>query len=211
MLARPLPNLTHFGGMQEPSIDRDRLDYKHMRLWTGFDQEVRSALHSLNLTSRVSLTDPREGEQYVVGSELGLTGHFVQNLCVPVVKALTTITSMQTLEFGDIQAFRSGFAIIPDVSLGLVVTQAPNVNTLLAVGELKTYWTVELQRVQVDQYEHQVSIEPHIGMYLSLFSHFIPEMLPSTLLTLSQANLSRTCGRTNYALASYPLTSGQSS
>ncbi|KUM66240.1 hypothetical protein ACN42_g859 [Penicillium freii] len=55
-----------------------------MHQWTTFDQEIRSALASLDLNFQIAHIDSPSGEVYLVGNEIGLSGRFVDNVREPV-------------------------------------------------------------------------------------------------------------------------------
>lgn len=62
-----------------------------------------------------------ETENYVVGSELGLSGRFVRNLCGAIIQALILLPEMSSVRFGDIKALTSSGGAVPDIAFGRVV------------------------------------------------------------------------------------------
>jgi hypothetical protein len=166
LLAREVPNLFKLEGTTSPSVSDETLCATYMHLWTNFETQVRDAVASLNFTDLVSLTDAVEGDSYYVGSELGLTTRFARHICDPVSKAMS-VTNVP-LRFGDLQALRPNPTSIPDVTLAIFQHGTPpsaETATLIAAGELKTWWTVDLEHHTVT---HPVDVrnylEPFIGM-----------------------------------------------
>lgn len=96
---------------------------------------------SLNFTADVSLTDKPKGDQNFMGSELGLTTRFARHVADPVAKALSV--SNMPVKFGNAQAYHRSPWLLPDVNLAI---SGPDFQraTVIAVGELKTCWTLEL-------------------------------------------------------------------
>ena len=130
-----------------------------------------AACASLSFTADVSLTDTPEGDSYFVGSELGLTTRFARHVCEPVAKALSQ--SNQPLKFGDLQALIPNPLVIPDVALAIFGAEIPPRNprtTLIAAGELKTWWTVNLSDVTVrSRLERRTYLEPFVGASSKVF------------------------------------------
>lgn len=163
LLARELPPLIKLGGTSSPSVSDETLCATYMHLWTNFETQVLDAVASLNFTDLVSLTDVVEGDFYFVGSDLGLTTRFARHVCDPVSKALS-VTNVP-LQFGDLQALRPNPAIIPDVTLanfGHGTTPSVGTATLIAAGELRTWWTVDLEH-------HTVTDPVDVRNYLEPF------------------------------------------
>lgn len=147
LLARRLPNLRFDGGTTHPSLHGNPVSATLFHRWASFTTDIQNALENLDLTLEVTLTDSGEGEQYIVGNELGLTARFVGNVCVPVAKALS-VTSRHGLTFGDIQFISPDPAAIPDV----VIFDSPTPHSpdgsrkrMVATGKVKTFWTFRLE------------------------------------------------------------------
>lgn len=132
-----------------------------MHSWPCFREDVLSHTRSLDLSGLISVTDALEGEGFVVNNGFGLTGRFSHNF----LGAVTTTTEFSNLCFGDVHSTNPGSTVFPDVvMLGLM--PEPTRPELLAVGELKPFWTLEFERFPVDA---PVAVcrflEPHIGTY----------------------------------------------
>ncbi|KAB8231166.1 uncharacterized protein BDW43DRAFT_313248 [Aspergillus alliaceus] len=100
---------------------------------------------------------------FVIGSERGLTGRFVKHFCDPVIKVLAT-TQLSNLTFGDYHAADPSDASrnVPDV----VMLMLPE-SEAMAVGKLKTFWTVRLERHPIsDGYMALFPLEAHLGNFL---------------------------------------------
>jgi hypothetical protein len=166
LVSRRLPELHQSNGMINPSISSEELSVQFMQEWRHFKQEVLETCQSLDLSGHVSITDAPEGERFVVGSELGLTGRFHQHVCDAVTKALST-TRLSHLRFGDIQALRPSYASrkVPDISLFAMLAGA-SLKPLL-VGELKTFWTFPLENCSIDADPASLDpLEPHMGKFV---------------------------------------------
>lgn len=172
LLARSLPHLTQIRGTTEPepSVSSERICASYMHLWPNFQAQVLAAFNSLTFTGNVSLTDSPEGEFYFVGSELGLTTRFARHVCDAVGKALSV--SNLPLQFGDIHAIRQHPLVIPDVTLAIFGSEGPSSSTpatLIAAGELKTWWTVDLEEITVRSgLDTRRYLEPYIGTSLKV-------------------------------------------
>jgi len=147
LLARPLPHILYDGGTKSPSIDSSPVSATFFAPWPSFYEDVRVALQSMDLDGQVSLIESRNGERYLTGNEPGLTTRFVRNLCDPVSEALS-VTHLRQVMFGDVYSIRKTTMEIPDlVMVKLVNPEQPNRETtiLVLVGEMKTWWTLELE------------------------------------------------------------------
>jgi hypothetical protein len=80
LLSRAVPQLYFAGGTHELSVSDERLCASYMHIWPNFTDEILRSFHQLDLSGLVNFTDSREGEKFLVGSELGLTGRFTQNI-----------------------------------------------------------------------------------------------------------------------------------
>lgn len=159
LLARSIPALIQLGGTTEPSVSNERLCATYMHVWPDFERQALDACNSITFTTDVSVTDSPEGDLYFVGSELGLTTRFARHVCDAVSKALSV--SNLPLQFGDIQAIRQHPLIIPDVTLAILASHPA---TLIAAGELKTWWTVDLEEITVmSDLDERRYLEPFIG------------------------------------------------
>ncbi|KAJ5213600.1 hypothetical protein N7449_000769 [Penicillium cf. viridicatum] len=168
LLARRLPTLTQLGGTTEPSVSNERLCASYMRVWPDFQQQALEACNSITFTRDVSVTDSPEGDLYFVGSELGLTTRFARHVCDAVSKALSV--SNLLLQFGDMQAIRQNPLIIPDVTLAILGSDPAR---LIAVGELKTWWTVNLEEITVmSDLDVRRYLEPFIGQAVAYMRRF---------------------------------------
>lgn len=151
LLARPLPHILHDRGTESPSVHSTPVSAAFFAPWTSFYEDVRVALQSMDLNGQVSLIESRNAERYLTGNELGLTTRFVRNLCDPVSEALS-VTHLRQVMFGDIHSIRTTTMEIPDlVMVKLVNPEQPNreTTTLVLVGEMKTWWTFELEQFPV--------------------------------------------------------------
>lgn len=127
-------------------------------------QEIRSALASLDLNFQAAHVDSPGGEIYLVGNEIGLSGRFVNNVCNPVAKILSH-AAQPAMIMGDIQAFESSASdVIPDVSIGVVLSGDVSQAQVKIVGEFKTYWTVALDRFSLSNPVTLPQFLPHLGM-----------------------------------------------
>lgn len=163
VLESPLPVIRHANGMLHASVSSELLNESYMHLWTTFDQEIRLALAPLNLNFQVPHVDFAGGEAYLVGNKTGLSGRFINNVCVPVVKVLA-LSSQPSLVIGDIQAFAVTTEIIPDVSIGVTINNDDRMTEVKVVGEFKTFWTLELAQLSVSNIVSRVQLAPHLGM-----------------------------------------------
>lgn len=85
-----------------PSVHNDRVALGYMGHWAWFVQEVMTMFHSTQITHQVPINN--ESEKYAVGSELGLSGRFIRNICDPAIQALMPLPEMSSVRFADIQA-----------------------------------------------------------------------------------------------------------
>lgn len=162
VLASPLPVIRHAKGTLHASISNEWLHESFMHLWTTFDQEVRAALAPLNLNFQAPHVDFAGGEVYLVGNQIGLSGRFINNVCVPVAKVLAR-SSQPSLVIGDIQAFAITTEIIPDVSIGVTINNNDRITEVKVVGEFKTFWTLELAQLSISNIGSRVQLGPHLG------------------------------------------------
>ena len=166
LLARPLPHLLHDGGTENPSAHGSPVSATFFAPWPSFYDDIRIALQSMDLNGQVSLIESRIGERYLTGNELGLTTRFARNLCDPVSEALS-VTNMRDIMFGDIHSVRKTTMEIPDlVMVKLVNPEQPNRETtiLVLVGDMKTYWTLELELYPVtSRVEELTELERPVG------------------------------------------------
>lgn len=165
LLARQLPPLNQQQGTTRESVSAEKLAAEYMFPWSDFIPQILTALGSLDLHTHVSLTDPAEGEKYLVGNELGLTARIIHNICDPVAKALS-VTSLSGLRFCDIQALTTS-DLVPDVVVGILNSSAsgqrPNT---VAVGEVKPFWLVRLQNYPITlPPDRRRPLEHHMGKY----------------------------------------------
>ncbi|OQE07677.1 hypothetical protein PENVUL_c012G08578 [Penicillium vulpinum] len=161
-LARPLTSLARNGGTQHASIHNDRVALTYMQHWSSFLQETRTFFLSVHITHQVPIKD--ESEIYVVGSELGLSGRFVRNLCDPVMQALMPLDQMSSVRFADIQALTPSGRTVPDVTFGLVNPSFPRSTTgLYMVGEFETPWTVDVDEMRINCPNPAPRLETLIG------------------------------------------------
>lgn len=170
VLASPLPAIRHAKGTLHASVSNEWLHESYMHLWTTFDQEIRSALTPLNLNFQVPHVDFAGGEVYLVGDEIGLSGRFINNVCVPVAKAVAR-SSQPSLVIGDSQAFTVSTENIPDVSIGVTINNDDHATGVKVVGEFKTFWTFELAQLSVSNFRSRVQLGPYIGMCSSPKRH----------------------------------------
>lgn len=86
LISRRLPHLYQVNGTIYPSVSTDRVSVKYyLHEWHQFSQQMRDACASLDLTATVSPTDDTpDDKQFIVGSELGLTGRFTHHVCSAV-------------------------------------------------------------------------------------------------------------------------------
>lgn len=162
-LARPLPPLERNGGIWRPSVHTDRMALGYMGHWSSFIQDVMNIFHSASITHQVPVHN--ESENYVVGSELGLSGRFLRNLCGPVIEALMPLAGMSSMRFVDFQALTVPGTTIPDVAFGLVARPEPSdsLGRISMVGEFKTPWTVELHHMDISHPNPDPRLERLIG------------------------------------------------
>ncbi|KAJ5939874.1 hypothetical protein N7516_000042 [Penicillium verrucosum] len=160
VILRPIPPLTtQINGTRYVSNSSEVISLRFFHEWESFKQDVLEASDSLDLSHPVPYTDD-VSETYVVGSELGLTGRFSKNVCDPVSKVFATCLSH--LKFGDYQssAGPTDTTQVPDITL-FNTTGPPRP---AAVGELKSFWTVELEDYSIREgYQRLIGIQHHIG------------------------------------------------
>lgn len=160
VILRPIPPLTQINGMRYVSNSSEVISLRLFHEWQSFKQDVLEASDSLDLSHPIPYTDD-VSESYVVGSELGLTGRFSKNVCDPVSKVLAT-TCLSHLKFGDYQssAGPTDTSQVPDITM-FNTTGPPRP---AAVGELKSFWTVELEDYSIREgYQRLIGIQHHIG------------------------------------------------
>lgn len=172
VLASPLPLIRHASGTSHPSVSHEWLNQRFIHQWTTFDQEIRSALESLDLNFQIAHIDSPSGEVYLVGNEIGLSGRFVNNVCEPVAKILVH-ASQPALVMGDIQAFRGPTSnVIPDISIGVTLSSNNSNPQAKIVGELKTFWTVTLDQFSLSDPVLLPLILPHLGQLVAQMRNF---------------------------------------
>ena len=160
VILRPVPPLTQINGTRYVSNSSEVISLRFFHEWQSFKQDVLEASAPLDLSYPVPYTDD-VSESYVVGSELGLTGRFSKNVCDPVSKVFAT-TCLPHLKFGDYQssAGPTDTSQVPDITM-FNTTGPPRP---AAVGELKTFWTVELEDYSIREgYQRLIGIQHHIG------------------------------------------------
>ena len=158
--AHPLPRLIKLGSTEYPSKYPRRISSDYIKEWKTFSADVREIVLSLPLAE---ILVPRldMDETFMVGAELGLTGRFDQQVAVSVSNIMSKLPSDHTLSqwrFGDAQAVNDDFvegnqrnSSVPDVILVCVENQDGDTKAVLrAVGELKTYWSCDLNECRVD-------------------------------------------------------------
>lgn len=173
-LARPLAPLLRNGGTAHPSVHNDRVALGYMGRWVSFAQDVMTMFHSTPITHQVPIN--KESENYVVGSELGLSGRFVRNLCDPVIQALMPLPEMSSVRFADIQALTHSDRVVPDVAFGLVVNpeSSASLDNIFMVGEFKTPWTVNFHEMEINCPNPDPGLETLIGIPL-LPTHIVTQ------------------------------------
>lgn len=134
LISRQLSRPLFVGGTAHASVHGRPVSATFYRPLRSFYDDICAALRFLDLNGLVSLTDSAEGEKFVVGSGLGLTGRFTANLCY---------TRLRNLMFGDITAVDPDTSSIPNIVLLSTTNGQPET---VMVGELKTLWTVNLER-----------------------------------------------------------------
>ncbi|KAJ5800196.1 uncharacterized protein N7518_002264 [Penicillium psychrosexuale] len=160
VILRPVPPLIQINGTRYVSNSSEVISLRFFHEWQSFKQDVLEASDSLDLSHPVPYTDD-VSESYVVGSGLGLTGRFSKNVCDPVSKVFAT-TCLSHLKFGDYQssARPTDTSQVPDITM-FNTTESPRP---AAVGELKSFWTVELEDYSIrDGYQRLVGIQHHIA------------------------------------------------
>ena len=164
VLASHLPSIRQARGTAHASVSTEWLHQSFIHQWTTFHQEIRSALASLDLNFQAAHVDSPGSEIYLVGNEIGLSGRFVNNVCNPVAKILSH-AAQPAMIMGDIQAFESSASdVIPDVSIGVVLSGDVSQAQVKIVGEFKTYWTVALDRFSLSNPVTLPQFLPHLGM-----------------------------------------------
>ena len=146
VLASPLPSIRQARGTAHASVSNEWLHRRYIHQWTTFHQEIRTALGSLDLNFQAGHVDSPGGETYLVGNEIGLSGRFINNVCNPVAKILSHASQLAII-MGDVQAFEVPTSdVIPDVSIGIILSGNVSQAQVKIVGEFKTYWTVALDQ-----------------------------------------------------------------
>ncbi|KAF5864110.1 hypothetical protein ETB97_008516 [Aspergillus alliaceus] len=97
------------------TLQRKIVSLQFLQEWITFKDGVLEACRSLDLSQAAPITDDAT-ENFVIGSERGLTGRFVKHFCDPVIKVLAT-TQLSNLTFGDYHAADPSDASrnVPDV------------------------------------------------------------------------------------------------
>ncbi|KAJ5817015.1 hypothetical protein N7447_009248 [Penicillium robsamsonii] len=160
VIQRPVPPLTQINGTRYVSNSSEVISLRFFHEWQSFDQDVLEASYSLDLSHPVPYTDD-VSESYVVGSELGLTGRFCKNVCDPVSKVFAN-TCLSHLKFGDYQssAGPTDTSQVPDITM-FNTTGPPRP---AAVGELKSFWTVELEDYSIREgYQRLIGVQHHFA------------------------------------------------
>lgn len=101
LILRPPPHLTQVNGTTCASLSSETVSLQSLQEWPTFEQDVLQACSGLDLSLPVPLTDD-QSENFIVGSELGLTGRFSKHICDAVTKALPA-TNLSNLKCGDCQ------------------------------------------------------------------------------------------------------------
>ncbi|CAG8907664.1 unnamed protein product [Penicillium egyptiacum] len=178
VILRPVPPLTQINSTHYVSNSSEVISLRFFHEWQSFKQDVLEASDSLDLSHPVPYTDD-VSESYVVGSELGLTGRFSKNVCDPVSKVFAT-TCLSHLKFGDYQssAGPTDTSQVPDITM-FNTTGPPRP---AAVGELKSFWTVELEDYSIREgYQRLIGIQHHIAQ---LVKYMRSKRLLTTLTSL---------------------------
>ncbi|KAJ5794954.1 hypothetical protein N7457_001553 [Penicillium paradoxum] len=160
VILRTVPPLTTINGTRYVSNSSEVISLRFFHEWQSFKQDVLEVSDSLDLSHPVPYTDDIS-ESYVVGSELGLTGRFSKNVCDPVSKVFAT-TGLSHLKFGDYQssAGPTDTSQVPDITM-FNTTGPPRP---AVVGELKSFWTVELEDYSIrGGYPRLIGIQHHIA------------------------------------------------
>ncbi|KAJ5413342.1 hypothetical protein N7465_005647 [Penicillium sp. CMV-2018d] len=154
VILRPVPPLTQINSTRYVSNSSEVISLRFFHEWQSFKQDVLEASDSLDLSHPVPYTDD-VSESYVVGSELGLTGRFSKNVCDPVSKVFAT-TCLSHLKFGDYQssAGPTDTSQVPDITM-FSITGPPRP---AAVGELKSFWTVELEDYSIREGYQRITL-----------------------------------------------------
>ncbi|PWY84593.1 hypothetical protein BO94DRAFT_566707 [Aspergillus sclerotioniger CBS 115572] len=158
LILRTLPPLQKINGTAYASTSTETVSLRFFREWDNFERDVLQACGAIDLSQHVPLTGDQT-ENHVIGSELGLTGRFSKHVSDAVTKALS-VTHLSGLKFGDYQALPNREAdSVPDV----VMLTLPDADAV-AVGKLKTYWTVNLGRYSIRRgYMDLLPLQPHLG------------------------------------------------
>ncbi|KAI1838429.1 hypothetical protein DTO006G1_3690 [Penicillium roqueforti] len=151
VLASPLPLLRQARGTSHPSVSTEWLHQRFIHQWTTFDQEIRSALASLDLNFQIAHIDSPSGEVYLVGNEIGLSAGNGDG------------------RYSSLEAPTSD--VIPDVSIGVTLSNDSQAQVKI-VGELKTYWTVALDRFSPSDPVILPQILPHLGQLVAQMRKF---------------------------------------
>ncbi|KAK9642719.1 hypothetical protein HCH54_008155 [Aspergillus fumigatus] len=160
LVERPVPHLNQSRGTMSPSVSGEAISARFLHEWIGFPRQMLTLCNTLSLDVNVPVTDDSDmNEHYHVGNELGLTGRFNKYVCDPVAKVLS-VTEHAHLTFGDFQAaVHTQCSDVPDV----VVLSVPRLD-VIAVGELKPFWTVLLEEYPVNEGPANiVPMQPHFG------------------------------------------------
>ncbi|PYI10207.1 hypothetical protein BO78DRAFT_306364 [Aspergillus sclerotiicarbonarius CBS 121057] len=167
LIMRTPPPLQKLNGTDYPSMSGESISLRFFKEWENFRSDVLQACATVDLSQHVPLTDDQT-ENHALGSELGLTGRFSKHICDAVSKALS-VTHLSSLKFGDYQAFSPPREAdsVPDV----VMLTLPDA-TPVAVGELKTYWTVNIERNSIARgYMNMVPLQHHLGQLVHYMRH----------------------------------------
>ncbi|KAJ5356346.1 hypothetical protein N7517_010955 [Penicillium concentricum] len=163
VILRPVPPITQINSTRCVSNSSEIISLRVFHEWQSFKQDVLEASDSLDLSHPVPYTDD-VSESYVVGSELGLTGRFSKNVCDPVSKVFAT-TCLSHLKFSDYQssAGPTGTSQVPEFTM-FNTTGPPRP---AAVGELKSFWTVELEDYSIREgYQRLIGSSAQLIKYM---------------------------------------------
>jgi hypothetical protein len=162
LLEGPIPRLKQCRGTTNVSMSGEAISAQFLHEWLDFPQQVSTLCNSpnLDLDANVPVTDDSDdNEHFLVGSKLGLAGRFHKYICDAVAKALSA-TDLAHLAFGDFQAAVRTNSDGPDV----VLLSLPRLNVII-VGELKAFWTVDLENHAVNEGPVYMSaMQPHFGI-----------------------------------------------
>jgi hypothetical protein len=162
-LARPLPPILSQGKTMHMSSRRAFVAIDYLFAWHGFKEEARSWIASTDLSFLAPMEDTAE-EAIYVGNEAGLLGRFMQQVGVVISRICNVggIVELEGTRFGDYHTVRSmEYNGYPDIIV--VKDQHQRPSTLRVTGEMKPFWHLGLENIDVNNPADLPELQEPIG------------------------------------------------